>query len=68
MKLTPWFPGRRKPVHVGVYQRQKAIRTGVTFSFWNGARWHVGGSTPEYAASRVARSMYQSLQWRGVLK
>ncbi len=69
MKLTQWFPGDVKPVHVGVYERRLKFRAGVYYSQWDGEKWLRLHWTVEGAAALAgALSVYQSLPWRGVLK
>ena len=68
MKLTPWFPGDVKPVHVGVYERRLKFRAGVYYSQWDGEKWLRLHWTVEGAAHQILDSVYQNLPWRGVLK
>lgn len=65
-KLTPWFAGEVKPVHVGIYKRRMPIGS-LVYSQWDGARWLLGGTTIAIAV-RVSdcRSMVQSIPWRGL--
>lgn len=64
-KLTEWFPGDVKPVHVGVYIRKGELR-GRIFSRWNGKCWVEGGLTFDEAGSKVRESYWQFLVWRGL--
>ena len=69
MKLTQWFPGDVKPVHVGVYERRLKFKTGVYYSQWDGEKWlRLHLTVEDAAASAGALSVYQNLPWRGVLK
>ena len=69
MKLTQWFPGDVKPVHIGVYERRLKFKTYVYYSRWNGERWQwLHWTVEDAAASAGAPSVYQNLPWRGVLK
>ena len=71
MKLTQWFPGDVKPVHVGVYERRLKGTTTVFYSRWDGEKWWslrrtVTGANTVLPVLRF--SDYQNLPWRGVLK
>ena len=69
MKLTQWFPGDVKPVHIGVYERRLKFKPDVYYSQWDGEKWLWLHWTVEgAAASAGVHSAYQSLPWRGVLK
>jgi hypothetical protein len=59
-KMTPWFPSRIKPVHVGVYETDLDGYFG--YSFWNGKRWGDTAHKPELA--NEWRGMQQK-KWRG---
>ena len=64
MKLTPWFPGSRKPVRPGVYIRD--IAGNPAFAMWAGAYWMASAPTPERAASARLVSGLQRKRWRGL--
>ena len=68
MKLTQWFPGDVKPVHVGVYERRLKFKTNVYYSRWDGENWLFMCGTVDKAAHQIFDSGYQSLPWRGVKK
>lgn len=71
MRLTPWFPASTKPVRVGVYETRTARSYGPDilkgFSYWDGWRWYVATRAPQSACGYNV-SLYQSRQWRGILK
>ena len=63
-KLTPWFPGSVKPVHVGVYQR---TWKSLPFSFWDGRQWLLAGYEKRDAMGHSnIPSSAQSVPWRGL--
>ena len=68
MKLTPWFPGDVKPVHVGVYERRLKFTTVVFYSRWDGKKWRALRRTVTGANTVLRVSEYQNMPWRGVLK
>lgn len=68
MKLTKWFPGDVKPVHIGVYERRLKSWTYVYYSRWDGENWLYMCDTVDKAASQIIDSAHQNLPWRGVLK
>lgn len=57
MKTTEWYPGKVKPVRVGLYQR-KLKGGGVLYSWWDGRVW--------MTENRWRLSVYQSIKWRGL--
>ena len=61
-EMTPWFPVRIKPVHVGVYETDLAGYLG--YSFWNGKWWSDTYHLPEFAVFQGCRGMQQK-EWRG---
>lgn len=70
-KLTPWFPGHIKPVHVGVYPTRllandegRVIDDG--FAHWDGKFWGSNYDTPEEAAEAAQPPGYQNKPWRGL--
>ena len=63
-QLTDWFPADVKPVRVGVYERRK--REHAHYSKWSGECWIAYCSTPGHAALESDRSLFQSLEWRGL--
>lgn len=69
MKVTQWFKGDEKPVHIGAYQRAQANKRIIGYSYWNGKEWGVLSTTP-YEAWRLSKvaSVLQELQWRGKAK
>lgn len=76
LTFTPWFNIKADgpPVRVGVYEGAAAGRPGDgggTFQhgyyYWDGERWSHYGQTPEVAAERHSRSMFQASNWRGVI-
>jgi hypothetical protein len=69
MKLTQWFSGDVKPVHIGVYERRLKFTTDVYYSLWDGENWQwLYWTVKDAAASAGAPSAFQNLPWRGVLK
>lgn len=63
-KLSAWLPGTWRPGLPGVYERQHG---GLTqFSRWDGQFWHCSAATVERAAIEEARSLRQTLAWRGL--
>ena len=70
MKLTSWFPGDVKPVHVGVYERRPSFNTDIRqYSYWDGSAWHwLGWTAPSAVLLTGIHSAFQDLPWRGVLK
>ena len=66
MKLTQWFPGDVKPVHIGVYERR--LTKYLYYSRWDGEKWYYLRDTVDEAASQIIDSAHQNLPWRGVLK
>ena len=68
MKLTPWYPGKTKPVRKGVYQRRYGPGE-IFFYYWNGEHWGMYGRTVGSATRwSYAASGWQDLPWRGVEK
>jgi len=72
MKLTPWFPGTTKPVHIGVYQQMSIGFNNLGYQYWDGALWHAWEDTPEGAyklrLTTAIHARYQNDDWRGVAK
>lgn len=71
MKLTPWFPGDIKPVHIGVYQRDHSVHAqpeDLGYCLWNGEIWMVWEYDIEDASKSTLVSNYQNLPWRGTFK
>jgi hypothetical protein len=68
MKMTKWFPGDVKPVHVGVYET--APMHGIQFfQFWNGQSWGYAAQDPEMAREwSDMPSFHQNDSWRGLAK
>lgn len=65
-KMTPWFPGDVKPVHVGVYPRQISLTCNF-YSYWNGKFWGVFCPSVSAAfAKRHVKSDRQHAPWRGL--
>lgn len=65
---TPWFPGRTKPVRVGVYLR-KVSHSWEMYSYWDGHMWHFNSETPDEARYNWPKpSVYQKLRWCGLLE
>jgi len=65
-EVTPWFPGKVKPVRVGVYE---TAPRGVTryYQFWDGFRWGWAGHSPKEAEQdRRLPSYHQKDKWRGL--
>jgi hypothetical protein len=70
-KLTPWYPGHIKPVHIGVYQQKDGFGKVVGYQYWNGQRWGLWGSTIESALFQYevsAGDRWQNDSWRGLTK
>ena len=57
-KVTPWYPGTMKPVHIGPYERRYSGHSLTYKCTWTGIEWFFMGR----------RSIYQALQWRGIMK
>ena len=69
-KLTPWFPGHVKPVHVGVYQTCGMTSDTKRFQYWRGEGWGFCSYTAKEAdeAYSLGLSGSQKPQWRGLAK
>ena len=67
-KMTPWFDGDVRPVHVGMYLRK--YLDAVLFCRWNGRQWFLGydGKNFDWAQKTKYTSHYQCLPWRGLSK
>jgi hypothetical protein len=66
-KETPWFKGKDKPVHVGVFKRRTTPRgRWIFFSKWDGRLWCVGDENPDVAAKITIYSIHQKLPWCGL--
>ena len=66
-KLTPWFDGKVKPVHIGVYMQMCGFKQLVGYQYWNGSYWGLWGSTIDSASDgRPARACNQDDKWRGL--
>ena len=65
MQVTQWFSGWQLPVHEGIYQRLYPIyRTNVIeYCYWDGRCWYA-----DVYPDAKCKSLYQSLQWRGVAR
>ena len=72
MKLTPWFLGTIKPVHIGVYQQMSIGFNNLGYQYWDGVLWHAWADTPEGAYKLrpppAIHARYQNDDWRGVAK
>lgn len=64
VKLSQWFDRRRKPAHVGVYEREWGGHTG--YAMWTGQKWLMSCRTPEIAACQYIVSSEQQRPWRGL--
>ena len=64
MKLTPWFPGSRKPAREGVYIRD--MPGGALYAMWDGAYWLAASTTLAVAAQSRLMSINQRRRWRGL--
>lgn len=63
--MTPWFPGKKKPTRIGVYEREAP--TGVLcFSLWSGKHWKLLAMTKTRANHSFGESNHQALPWRGL--
>lgn len=67
-KLTPWFSGDVKPVHVGVYEREAFKGSCGKYSYWNGRRFFIGDTSPLHAVKWRSASFNQSARWRGLAR
>lgn len=67
MKLTDWYNGNIKPVHIGVYER-KSNHGLNAYSYWDGNHWKMFGATPLNAEESQCgdNSVFQTLPWRGI--
>lgn len=69
---TDWIPGGKKPVRIGVYQRQDHSdnpRTPYSYAYWTGENWGLLSSHPKEAElMKGCRSVFQELPWRGLVK
>lgn len=64
-KVTDWFKGKVKPVHIGVYERVEGATT--FYSYWNGTVWGAFGFTPLVAYHyQSCKSNRQDAPWRGL--
>lgn len=63
-KLTPWFCGEVKPVHVGMYERKypKGFDKGDARDFWNGGKWFYGWN----GSPTLDVAINQFRSWRGL--
>ena len=64
MKLTPWFPGSRKPARPGAYIRD--IPGGPAFAMWTSDHWRASAPTPHRASLAPLVSGLQHKRWRGL--
>lgn len=65
-KLTRWFPGHIKPVHVGVYQVD-LLASCLCYQHWNGVFFGLYSATIGDALLREdKRSWAQHENWRGL--
>lgn len=69
-KTTDWFPHTKKPVRVGVYQREFSMQPPcIRFSYWDGHRWAQLGMSPFIAETMKEKiSAFQNLRWRGLME
>lgn len=65
MKKTPWFPGRVKPAHVGVYEVPGLDSDEVEtfFTYFDGVGFCGQWGYPEQAAEKAATRELQA-HWR----
>ncbi len=68
-KLTPWFDGIVKPVHVGVYMLMSGSRIETGYQYWNGQFW--GSWCPNIEGAKIRRNekasaIFQDDKWRGL--
>ncbi len=69
MKLTPWFSVRKKPVRVGVYERDHQDGCPICFQHWNGEWWSLAAEAPGTANGwQHFKSTCQYGKWRGLTK
>lgn len=65
-KLTGWYPGEVKPVHVGMYQ-SKSYCGEPQWRYWGGNRWGWGYENKRWAhAWRNQDGATQDNEWRGL--
>lgn len=69
-KLTPWFPGYLKPVHVGVYERNygEKLNPDLVYSKWDGHQWMAYGDDVDFADKQTCPTLHQCEEWRGIQK
>jgi hypothetical protein len=70
MKLTDWYSGDKKPVRVGVYQRDYG-NIGLLYSYWDGGKWGVGHHKIHVAyrfGFHFSIYAQKQIPWRGVAK
>lgn len=68
-KLTPWFPGSVKPVHVGIYMLMDGLGERIGYQHWNGSWWSCWTPSIEDAAIAKFTSAHaecQNYKWRGL--
>lgn len=67
MKLTDWFPARKKPTIEGVYQRRESMfDVEYYYSRFSGGLWYALCFTADEANKTKTISDWQSLEWRGL--
>lgn len=71
MQLTEWFSYRKKPAHIGVYERRVySPDSGFAswrFAHWDGIKWSPARDTPEKAYdARRLMSGTKFAAWRGL--
>jgi hypothetical protein len=70
-KMTPWFGGDVKPIHVGVYEKRPHDDREIhnysrLFSRWDGREWKTVCGEAHFADICIGRSFYQKYEWRGL--
>ena len=66
---TAWYPGTKKPVRIGLYERLVLPQKFVIRSKWNGKKWmgtHFVILEGEACRLTLVKSPDQHLPWRGL--
>ena len=67
--LTRWFPGKTKPVRIGIYETDPRGYSTRCFQYWSGEFWGMACTNPLTANKSGHRNRPSSCQndkWRGL--